>query len=288
MKELFENISGDLADSYRLVLLSTGVFHLMVQKGHRWDILVKEADYESAVETIKKYIEENSATIIKDEAFTLKNRKTYTGIWVSLILVIIHLVVVMTGDYQHIVISCGSSAEKILNGELFRTATSLTLHADAKHMLGNIFGITLFGTAVCTITGSGVGWLMILMTGIAGNLMCAFFYRTDHLSIGASTAVFGALGILVGYNFFRKVYPTQKRMKAWLPLGAGMALLAMLGASPHTDIFAHLYGFIAGILLGMIYAFRVKHPAAIKFQTMFLLSASGILIISWIRAFFRI
>lgn len=31
----------------------------------------------------------------------------------------------------------------------------------------------------------------------------------------------------------------------------GLALLGMLGASPHSDLLAHLFGFFAGVLLGL-------------------------------------
>ncbi len=51
-------------------------------------------------------------------------------------------------------------------------------------------------------------------------------------------------------------------MKAWLPLGAGLALLSMLGSGgERTDLMAHLFGFMTGLILGAFYGVLVKQPA---------------------------
>jgi len=159
------------------------------------------------------------------------------------------------------------------------------IHASAVHLAGNMLGIAIFGTAVCTITGWGVGWFMILATGVLGNLMNAVLYKTGHLSIGASTAVFGAVGILAAHQFFKKFRLPGQRMRAWLPLGAGLALLSILGSGEHADLTAHLFGFMAGLILGAFYGVLVKQPAARTYQICFLLIAISVLVISWMRGF---
>jgi len=140
-----------------------------------------------------------------------------------------------------------------MNGEIYRTVTSLMLHSGYPHLASNIAGIAIFGTAVCSITGAGVGWLMILLSGILGNLANAALFQYGHISIGASTAVFGAVGILAAYQLCRKIKIAGQRMKAWLPLAGGLALLGFLGSSKHSDLTAHLFGFIAGICIGILY-----------------------------------
>jgi len=60
--------------------------------------------------------------------------------------------------------------------------------------------------------------------------------------VGASTAVFGALGSLAALP--------RHRRRPWIPLGAGLALLAFLGTSKRADFAGHLFGFVAGVLLG--------------------------------------
>ena len=75
-------------------------------------------------------------------------------------------------------------------------------------------------------------------------------------------------------------------MRAWLPLGAGLAFLSILGsAGEHADLAAHLFGFMAGLILGAFYGVFVKQPAAGTCQICFLLIAISVLVISWMRGF---
>jgi len=159
------------------------------------------------------------------------------------------------------------------------------LHADTLHLMGNIAGIAIFGTAVCTIMGWGVGWFMILATGIVGNLTNALLYTSGHISVGASTAVFGAIGILSAYQFFKKFKQSGQKIKAFLPLSCGLALLGILGSGEHSDLMAHLFGFLAGILLGFLYSLFVKRPTTKAYQTCSLTVTLCILTTAWLKAF---
>ena len=91
----------------------------------------------------------------------------------------------------------------------------------------------------------------MLLAGALGNGMNALWYRTGHLSIGASTAVFGAVGILAATQLtLDKTAGPRPWLERAAPVVGGLALLGMLGASPHSDLLAHLFGLFAGILGG--------------------------------------
>ena len=285
MVNIFEDLSADQVDTYRLVLLSSGISHRSKKRKHGWDILVNDKEHEKAINTIEQYLKENQDFHPIDEPLCHKYHKTFTGLWVSAILLASHVAITIGNDGEAIVRTYGASAFHILRGELYRSVTALMIHANVKHLAGNMLGIAIFGTAVCTITGWGVGWFMILATGVSGNLMNAVLYKTGHLSIGASTAVFGAVGILAAHQFFKKFRLPGRRMKAWLPLGAGLALLSILGSGEHTDLTAHLFGFMAGLILGAFYGIFVKRPAARAYQIYFFLIALSVLVISWMKGF---
>jgi membrane associated rhomboid family serine protease len=210
--------------------------------------------------------------------------KTFTGMWIPLILVAVHVVIVTNHDSQAIIEAYSSSARDILRGELYRTVTSLMIHANALHLVANVFCIAVFGTAVCQITGPGVGWFMILLTGVGGNFMNAMLYRSHHVSVGSSTAIFGAVGILAGYQFLKRFRLSGRRRKAWLPLAAGVALLAFLGSSKYADITAHLFGFLVGIVAGVSYGFLVKQPAGKLLQACCVTVALIVIITAWLSA----
>ena len=101
------------------------------------------------------------------------------------------------------------------------------------------------------MTGTGFALLFALFTGFAGNVMNAFFYGSAHNSIGASTSVFGVIGVLAGLQFFDSF--REKKLGRWIPFGAALGLLAMLGSSEKSDVLAHLFGFAAGLPAGTIF-----------------------------------
>jgi membrane associated rhomboid family serine protease len=280
---LWENLTQDQVDSYGLVLDAYDLPYSVKRSGSGWEIWVDENVHERALELIAQYIEENPQVPPPDEQEAETYQRTYSGIWICLILLACHIAVNMSGDMDKIFREYGASSRDILNGELYRTVTSLMLHAGYPHLAGNMAGIAVFGTAVCNITGSGVGWLMILLTGILGNLANAALFRYGHISIGASTAVFGAVGILAAYQLRRKIKIPGHRMKAWLPIGAGLALLGFLGSGEHSDLTAHLFGFIAGICFGLLYAMYLRGVLEKKHQIYCMAATIITVVLSWAK-----
>ena len=279
------NLSDDDADKYGLVLSSTGISHHVRNGEHGWEIRVSDKDYEKAVFAIEQYLDENPEIRKTQDPLYDKYQRTYTGIWVSILLIACHVAIVSSNKSNLFVKTYGSSAYHILHGEWYRSVTSLMLHAGPLHLMGNIVGIMVFGTAVCTIMGWGVGWLMIIVTGMIGNLMNALLYTSGHISVGASTAIFGAIGMLSAHQFFEKIKQSGHKIKAFLPLACGLALLGILGSGAHTDIMAHLFGFLAGIVSGSLYRLFVKRPVRKEYQTGAFLMTVCLLSLAWLRAF---
>ena len=278
-KILFENLTQDQVDTYGLVLDAYDLPYSTIRSGIGWKILVDETNHDRALGLIEQYLEENQHNSLPDAQEAETYQRTYSGIWVSLILMACSITVNMSGNVDKIVREYGASAYNILNGEIYRTVTALMLHSNYPHL-------AVFGTAVCNITGAGVGWLMILLTGILGNLANAALFRYGHISIGASTSVFGAVGILSAYQLSRKIRIAGQRMKAWLPLAGGLALLGLLGSSKQSDLTAHLFGFIAGILLGLIYDMYLCGLIKKRHQIYCITLTIGTVALSWFRALF--
>lgn len=285
MSVLLKNLSEDDADTYKLVLSSTGISYHLREDGYRWDILVNDTDYEKALIVIEQYLKENQEVQRTEDPLYYKYQRTYTGIWVSVILIACHVAIATGSKSDSFINTYGSSAFHILHGELYRSVTSLMLHANTSHLMGNIVGIAIFGTAVCTIMGWGVGWLMILATGIVGNLINALLYTSGHISVGASTAIFGAIGILSAHQFFKKFKQSGQKIKAFIPLSSGLALLGILGSGENSDLMAHLFGFLSGILLGSLYSLFVKRPTTKVYQTCSLIVTLFILTTAWLKVF---
>jgi rhomboid protease GluP len=280
---LCENLTQDQAETYGLVLDAYDLPYSVKKSGNGWEIWVDEKIRDRALELIEQYVEENPQVPLLDAQEKETYQRTFTGVWASLILLACQILVNMSGHADQIFTEYGASSHDILNGELYRTVTSLMLHAGYPHLAGNMAGIAIFGTAVCNITGAGVGWLMILLTGILGNLADAALFQYGHISIGASTAVFGAVGILAAYQLYRKITIPGQKMKAWLPIAGGLALLAFLGTGEQSDLVAHLFGFIAGVCLGLLYALYLRGIVKKKHQTYCMAATIMTVVLSWAK-----
>ncbi len=176
-------------------------------------------------------------------------------------------------------------AEKILSGQWWRLVTSLTLHADWLHLFSNLAIGGIFIVSLCSEVGSGLAWSLILGSGALGNLANAWLQSPDHRSVGASTAVFGAVGILAALNLVRNRRMIFSRRP--LPLAAALALLALLGTEgKQTDLGAHLFGFLFGMGLGLAAACLVeKHGRPGRLTNALLALASAAMVVaSWCAA----
>jgi membrane associated rhomboid family serine protease len=140
-------------------------------------------------------------------------------------------------------------------GEVWRPFTALFLHADLGHLVANLgAGVFLFGLVLGGL-GARRGGLALATVAVAGNIAAAALHPwSGYSSIGASTAIFAALGLLTGAavrDVLRRGMPFSWRALL-LPLLAGGSLLALHGSGGlRTDVVAHATGFSAGLLLGV-------------------------------------
>ncbi len=147
------------------------------------------------------------------------------------------------------------SATEVMGGAWWQVFTALTLHAGGAHLASNaVLGGALY-YVLSRATGAGIAALIAVAGGAAGNVLNAWFHAPgEHLSVGASSAVFAVVGALaampLGNRAGRRRH-TENR--AWIaPLLAGAVLLGWFGAGGdgRTDVTAHLFGFAAGLPLG--------------------------------------
>ena len=154
--------------------------------------------------------------------------------------------------------AASSSIGLIACGEWWRPFTALFLHADLGHLTGNLLSGLFFGSLVARSIGPLRAWALILACGTAGNaLTSALAYPDPFVSLGASTAVFGALGILSGLGVASLLRAPLRLPWARLaaPLLAGIILLGWLGGGGHdgnTDVLGHICGFTTGLTAGFI------------------------------------
>ena len=146
-------------------------------------------------------------------------------------------------------------AGRLQSGQWWRAWTALTLHLDPGHLAANLGAGIWFGYLAAGELGSGSSWFLIVNGAALANWVEGELGPATHRSVGASTAVFTALGMLAAHAWRTRFYLPQRRALRWAPLVAGIVLLGWLGsAGEQTDLIAHALGFVVGVLIGALAA----------------------------------
>jgi membrane associated rhomboid family serine protease len=248
-----------------------------------FELVVEPRDAERAREQLALYRYENPPRPARFQP----RRKVVDGLICAALYGSAILIVDLLRDHQASAfdwLAAGrAQAALIGEGEWWRGVTALSLHVDSLHLIGNlVFGL-VFGFLAGQLLGWGLAWCAMLLGGTLGNAVNALFQDPGHTSVGASTAVFAAVGILAFYAWRHRQSPVNR----WAPLGGGIALLAFLGmGGERTDIAAHLTGFASGGLLGALFA-ALNHRLAVlvRHQTALGLAALALFAAAWSAAF---
>lgn len=215
---------------------------------------------------------------------------SYVGVAMAVTLVAFYVVTGPRGGadvggwFRH---GSGVAHAVVKNHEAWRAVTALTLHADAMHVAGNTVAALVFVTALGRWLGSGIAILATLLAGIAGNLLTAHLYGSEHNSVGASTATFGALGVLAGLQFVRRfrMRSVGRLRRALLGVAGALGLFAMLGVGERADVVAHATGIGFGVLFGATLAMTLKRPVRTGGQAAALATAVTLIAGAWLVAF---
>jgi membrane associated rhomboid family serine protease len=249
-----------LANEWALVLVAEGLSPSVVREQGAFVLRVPAHQEERAAQVLAAYLRENRPPKLPSPEPVVSG-PLFAGFAVSLGLLAFFLV---TGPWSEEAIwfERGSAdSGRILLGEVWRSVTALTLHANLPHAMANAIAGALFLTAVCRSWGQGLGCTLVLAAGAGGNLLNAWLRGDPHVAVGASTAVFGAVGILGGVGLVRRRRRGARGRRSWAPIAAALALLAMLGtAGERVDLGAHLLGLLVGGVLGSLVALALSRP----------------------------
>ena len=144
-------------------------------------------------------------------------------------------------------------AMRVQAGEWWRAWTALTLHLDGPHLAANLGAGTWFGYLAARQMGGGTAWFITVTGAAFANLLEGLLGPPGHRAVGASTAVFSALGAMSAYSWRERFALPQRWARRWGPLIAGVILLGWTGTGGEgtdVDVVAHLGGFAVGALLG--------------------------------------
>jgi len=291
-EKILETTDPDLMWTWEFVLSALQIPHQIVFEGRVFYLVVPPDAKTQALQEIDEYMLELQnksrslpANSDNEEGATLQPPTL-------LLMGSLVLIFAITGPWEANSIwfqkGAANSQAILAHYEWFRVVTALTLHANILHLLNNcvLGGILVHFFLLCV--GSGIGLFALLLASITGNSVNVLLHGPGHIFVGFSTAIFAVIGMLAILSYKDKVSGIRAYFQ--LPLMGAFALLAMLGsAGAHTDLGAHFFGLVSGLLIGKLLGLPITRKLRRSFaaQTVFFLLSLFIFSSSWILAFSR-
>jgi rhomboid protease GluP len=171
----------------------------------------------------------------------------------------------------------------VAQGEAWRLLSSMFLHSGIVHLGLNMLSLYFLGSFVEQAFGRGRFLALYLLSGLSGSLAYLYFGGFNVPAVGASGAIFGLLGGILGYALRRGTFSWQNPLIRQLLIL--LALNLYLGFSiPNVSNTAHLGGLAGGFIFGWLVApsiysrkrLRAISPVAI------VLGAEMLLLVAWL------
>jgi membrane associated rhomboid family serine protease len=257
LHEVYRSASHPACQDRALVLTAVNIENVMVHDGADYLLCVDAADAARALAHLRQYEAENRPT----PAVRIVTR-VYPRAWVGVVLYALVLLgvafAIAHGFWRPEAFENGAlDAGLVQRGQWWRAWTALTLHVDANHIVANLGGGIWFGYLAARQLGSGMAWFLIVTGAALANVLEAVLGPATHRSVGASTAVFTALGLMAAHSWRTRLPLRLSWARRRAPLVAGVVLLGWLGAAgegadavAHVDVVAHVLGFLVGCLFG--------------------------------------
>lgn len=282
----FESDSKKACSERSLVLHSLGIPYEILRDGQRSFVVVPATQLEKARYEIWQYEQENQTNKTPAPRITPVIQNGIPGVVVYI--VVIFLVALLAGEaaFDRNWFAAGRvDGVLIRNGEWWRSVTALTLHSGLSHIAGNAGFGALFGIMAGRVLGSGVTWLTVVISSGVANLINTILLDSSHRAIGASTAVFAALGLVAGFVWRGKLMKQDRWPYRIGPIVGGIALLAYTGTGDaNTDVGAHLSGFVCGFVAGVFLTYLYRYVPNQNVQRASGIAAIGIVVIAWLFA----
>ncbi len=280
---LFDSDNQRACSDRILVLTSLQIPHELITDGARYALLVHESDLHRARHELYLYEQENRPQPKRRTGMLPAEHDPWPGAVAYIIVLLLCAWLAGESVFGKDWLAAGRvDGARIRDGEWWRVFTALTLHMDIGHLLGNLGFGAFFGFLAARVIGPGVTWLtVVLAAGLANSLNTALLI-SSHRSIGASTAVFAALGLVAGFVWRGRLMAQDRWPYRLGPIVGGIALLAYTGTGDEsTDIGAHLAGFICGFGGGIVLTHFSSWFREARLQWLCGLAAPCILIGAW-------
>lgn len=244
------------AELFALVLSARGISPAIFHEAGSYCLAVSSEDADRAADELAAYSAENQDQSARSKRLISKppNIEFLLAYWAILLF---FFAAARSNAFAIDWLEIGAGQVGLIRaGEWWRLVTALFLHESGLHLLSNLAFGTFFLLFLSQALGPGLAALAAVMGGAAGNALDSLVRPASHTFIGASTAIFTAVGLLSALRYNRQ--PGQRlfsTMRDRAPIAGGIMLLAFLGfGGEQTDVLAHIFGFGSGLAFGFVLA----------------------------------
>ena len=174
------------------------------------------------------------------------------------------------------------SPELVAGGQVWRLVSSMFLHSGLTHLALNMISLYFLGYFAELTFGRGRFFALYTLSGLSGGIAYLYFGDFHGSAVGASGAIFGLVGGILGYAVRRKTFSWQNPVIRQLLIL--LALNLFIGASiPNISITAHVGGLLGGAAFGWMAAPAVYSEKKIRAATpiAIMLGAEALLLAAW-------
>lgn len=172
--------------------------------------------------------------------------------------------------------------EAVAQGQAWRLLTSIFLHSGLVHLAFNMVALYFLGTFAESAFGRWRFFALYVLSGLSGGLAYLYFGGFSEPAVGASGAIFGLLGSILGYALRRGTFSWQNPVIRQLLIL--LAINVYLGVSiDNISNTAHMGGLAGGFAFGWLMAPTVYSQKKLRALTpvALVLGAELVLLALW-------
>jgi rhomboid protease GluP len=151
-----------------------------------------------------------------------------------------------------VLLQYGQVNDLVINsGYYYQLLTSMFIHADLMHIVGNMLFLFIFGLRGEEMFSLPEYLSIYFLGGLTGNLFSLFLLESMTISVGASGAIFAMFGASV-------IYARRSFRQSIISALIYAFFLLLLSSGIGVNNFAHVGGLVAGLVIGYVLATRRK------------------------------
>lgn len=165
----------------------------------------------------------------------------------------------------------------VVHHAVWTLITTLFIHANLGHLLGNMLFLFLFGRPLEKVIGPGKLILAFLLGGVLSLLLSHYFYPPNMPVVGASGSICSLIAVLMlfdpwRFSFLLVLFPMPLSAAGFTYVLYNIIMAINERQNPaastmHVAYEVHVAGFLAGLVLGCVWSPHWKKNLLISILT---------------------